>query len=44
MLMTPLTAFAPHSTPPGPLMTSIRSMFSSGRSCASQKTPAKVGV
>jgi hypothetical protein len=28
MLMTPLTAFAPHSAAPGPLMTSMRSMSS----------------
>ncbi|MFO1286542.1 MAG: hypothetical protein U1F49_08400 [Rubrivivax sp.] len=44
MLMTPLTALAPHSTPPGPLMTSMRSTSSSSTSCASQNTPENVGV
>jgi hypothetical protein len=39
MLMTPLTAFAPHSVPPGPLMTSMRSTSSSSTSCTSQNTP-----
>jgi hypothetical protein len=44
MLMTPFTALAPQSVAPGPLMTSMRSMCSSTRSCASQKTPEKSGV
>jgi len=39
MLITPFTALAPYSAPPGPLMTSIRSMSSSTRSRASQNTP-----
>ena len=44
MLMTPLTAFAPQSVPPGPLMTSIRSTSASGTLCASQNTPEYRGV
>ena len=36
MFMTPLTAFAPQIVPPGPRITSIRSMSSSGRSRVSQ--------
>ena len=32
ILITPLTAFAPHTEPPGPRMTSILSMSSSGTS------------
>ena len=44
MLMTPLTAFPPQSTPPGPLTTSMRSTSSSMTSIASQNTPEKVGV
>ena len=43
MLMTPLTALAPHAVAPGPLMTSIRSMSSRSTSCSSQKTPANSG-
>jgi hypothetical protein len=39
MLITPFTALAPHRVPPGPLMTSIRSMSSSIRSWLSQNTP-----
>ena len=41
MLMTPLTAFAPQMVPPGPRMTSMRSMSASTRSCTSQYTPSK---
>ena len=44
MLMTPLTALAPHSVAPGPLMTSIRSMSSGIRSGMSQYTPENSGV
>jgi len=44
MLITPFTAFAPQSVAPGPLITSMRSMSSSAKSCASQKTPEKSGV
>src|SRR5690348_6587243 len=44
MLITPFTAFAPHSVPPGPRITSIRSMSSRGGSCTSHHTPPKVGV
>ena len=36
MLMTALTAVAPQMVPPGPRMTSIRSMSSSSVSCSSQ--------
>ena len=43
-LITPLTAFAPHSVAPGPLITSMRSTSSSSTSCASQNTPEKSGV
>jgi hypothetical protein len=43
MLITPLTAFAPHSVPPGPDTTSIRSTSCSSVSCTSQKTPANSG-
>ena len=39
MLMTPLTALAPYSVPPGPLTTSMRSMSSIGGVRMSQKTP-----
>lgn len=39
MLITPFMAFDPYSAPPGPLITSIRSMSSSIRSRASQNTP-----
>ena len=42
MLMTPLTAFAPHMAAPGPRITSMRSMSSSIRSSASQNTPEKI--
>ena len=42
-LITPFTAFAPHSVAPGPRMTSMRSISPSGMSCTSQKTPAKSG-
>ena len=44
MLITPLTALAPHSVAPGPRITSIRSTSSSGTSCTSQKTPENRGV
>jgi hypothetical protein len=44
MLITPFTAFAPQSVPPGPRTTSIRSTSSSITSCTSQKTPEKSGV
>src|SRR2546427_546329 len=43
-LITPLTALAPHSVAPGPLMTSIRSMSARGTSCTSQNTPEYNGV
>ena len=43
MLMTPFTAFAPQSVPPGPRMISIRSMSSSSVSCTSQYVPANRG-
>ena len=43
-VITPLTALAPHSVAPGPLMTSIRSMFARGISCTSQNTPENNGV
>jgi hypothetical protein len=43
-LMMPLTALTPHSVPPGPLITSMRSTSSSTRSCTSQKTPENSGV
>ena len=43
-LITPLTAFAPHSVAPGPLMTSMRSTSSSITSCSSQNTPENSGV
>jgi hypothetical protein len=43
-LITPFTAFAPHSVAPGPLITSMRSTSSSIRSCASQNTPENNGV
>jgi hypothetical protein len=43
-LITPLTAFTPHSVPPGPLITSMRSMFSSITLWASQNTPENSGV
>ncbi len=43
-LMTPLTAFAPHSVPPGPLITSMRSTSARSTSCASQTTPENSGV
>ena len=39
MLITPLTALAPHVAPPGPRTTSMRSIWSSGMSSDSQKTP-----
>jgi hypothetical protein len=42
-LMTPLTAFTPHSVLPGPLITSMRSTSSSITSCTSQKTPENSG-
>jgi hypothetical protein len=42
-LITPLTALAPHSVAPGPLITSMRSTSSSSTSCASQNTPEKSG-
>src|ERR1700680_1018504 len=42
--MTPFTEFAPQSVPPGPRMTSIRAMSSSGGSCTSHHTPPNVGV
>ena len=38
ILITPLTALAPQSVAPGPLMTSICSMSSSTVSCMSQYT------
>ena len=44
MLITPLTALAPQTVAPGPRITSIRSMSSSGKSNVSHKTPPKVGV
>ncbi len=44
MLMTPLTALAPHTAAPGPRMTSMRSMSSSSMSWWSQYTPEKRGV
>src|ERR1043166_4091897 len=44
MLITPLTAFAPQSVAPGPVITSIRSISSNSVSCASQNTPAYKGV
>ena len=44
ILMTPLTALAPHNVAPGPLITSIRSMSSKSVSCTSQNTPAYNGV
>jgi len=43
MLITPLTALAPQVAPPGPRMTSIRSMSASTVSCTSQKTPENAG-
>ena len=43
MLITPLTALPPHTVPPGPETTSMRSMSSSSVSCTSQKTPANSG-
>ena len=43
MLMTPFTAFAPHTEPPGPLMTSMRSTSSSSTSWMSQNVPEKSG-
>ena len=43
MLMTPLTALAPQSAPPGPRMTSIRSMSARRVSWTSQKVPANSG-
>ena len=43
MLITPLTALAPHSAPPGPLMTSMRSMFSGSTNWSSQYMPEKIG-
>ena len=43
-LITPLTALAPHSVAPGPLITSMRSTSSSITSCMSQKTPENNGV
>ena len=36
MLMTPLTALAPHSVPPGPRITSIRSTSSKSTFCTFQ--------
>src|SRR5580704_1457199 len=44
ILMTPLTAFAPHTVPPGPRMISIRSISSRGTSTWSQKTPEKLST
>ena len=44
MLMTPFTAFAPHTVPPGPRITSMRSMSSRGTFNWSQYTPEKAGV
>ena len=44
MLMTPLTAFGPQIVPPGPRMTSIRSISSIMVFCTSQYVPAKSGV
>jgi len=41
--MTPLTAFAPHSVPPGPRTTSMRSMSAMTRSWPSQNTPPNTG-
>jgi hypothetical protein len=39
MFTTPFIAFAPQVAPPGPRMTSIRSINSSGTSSDSQNTP-----
>ena len=39
MEMTPLTAFAPQATPPGPRMISMRSMSDTITSFKSQNTP-----
>src|SRR5687768_17354334 len=39
MLMTPFIAFAPHRLPPGPRITSMRSISETGTVSASQKTP-----
>ena len=36
MLITPFTALAPHTVPPGPRITSIRTRSSRDRSCVSQ--------
>jgi hypothetical protein len=39
MLMTPFTALAPQTAPPGPRITSMRSMSETIMFCASQNTP-----
>jgi hypothetical protein len=44
MLITPFTALAPQTVPPGPRITSIRSMSSSGIPIWSQFTPEKMGL
>lgn len=44
MLMTPLTALAPHAAPPGPRTTSIRSMSSSMMGWALQLVPPQTGL
>ena len=43
MLITPLTALAPHMVAPGPRITSIRSMSSMRVFCSSQKVLLKAG-
>ena len=43
ILITPFMAFAPHTVPPGPRITSMRSIFSSGTSCAYHSTPENAG-
>ena len=44
MLITPVTAFAPHREAPGPRTTSMRSMSSISRSSDSQNTPENSGL
>ena len=44
MLTTPFIALAPHSEPPGPLITSMRSTSASTMCCWSQNTLEKNGV
>src|SRR6267142_789508 len=44
MLITPLTALAPHSVAPGPRITSMRSISSSSTSWTFQYTPENNGV